>query len=505
MSRRKITMNKNLEILRLRHDCGRSIRQVADALGVSTGSVQKTLRAAEQANLSWPIETDAEEQRLMQYLYPQPPASGSDQLVDWAAVNEQLRPKGVTLKLLWQEHQQQDFDYSYSQFCRNFRAWRNSNNLSMRRHYEPGEFAFVDFSGLTVEVADRKAEIFVAALGASSYTFACASWTQNLGDWLNCNTDMLEYFEGCPHVIMPDNLKSAVNRACRYDPDFNGTYQRWADHYGVCVIAARPRKAKDKAIVEKAVQQVQRWVLAPLRDHRFESLSQLNQEMRGLLKQLNDKAFSNRPGSRTEAFETLERPALLALNPMRFELCDIKIATVGFDYHVCYQDHWYSVPHEFFRKKVEIHVSARLVHIYYGSSRIATHPKADSATRAPITNLSHMPEAHAAIAKWNPDSVQQWANQIGEDAGAWVSTRINEAPHFHKVSRLCVGVLSLSNQYSKARLNLACRIANRVGLTRYNDIKQILKDGRGLDLEAKQLTLELPQHHENVRGPKHFK
>ena len=259
----------------------------------------------------------------------------------------------------------------------------------MRMDHVPGDMAYVDYSGLTVPAGVRSAQIFVGAMGVSHYTFARAAWTQGLSDWLACNTQMLEYYGGAPNLIVPDNLKSAVSKACRYDPDATGAYQQWAAHYGVAVMPARPRWPKDKAVAENAVQQVQRWVLAPLRNHRFERLSPLNQAIRGLLEELNSRPFSDRPGSRREIFETVDRPALRP-----FRALDIKTATVGYDYHVQYARHWYSVPHELVGQQVEIRADADVVTVFFKDRQVCMHVRQSHHGHSTLD--PHMPKAHVS-------------------------------------------------------------------------------------------------------------
>ena len=506
MSRKRTTMNKIMEILRLKHDCGLSVRKIAQAIGSSTTTIQKVLKAAKAERISWPPDDNDDTLGLEQRLYPKKVAKDTcASQVDYGEVHEEMRRKDMTLKLLWREHRARGYRCSYSQFCEDYRKSRKWDKLTMRQHYEPGEYVFVDFSGLTVKVGERQAQIFVAVLGASSYTFAYAVWSQTLGDWLKCLTKMLEFFGGCPKVVMMDNLKSAVTRACRYDPDYNGTFQQWADYYGICVFAARPKKPKDKALAENGVRMVQRRILAALRHHEFDSIKDLNEKLSDGLAAINDEPFSARPNSRRHDFETFEKPALGALKLLPFELTDIKTAKVSFDYHVSYLGHWYSVPFEYVHQLVEVHATDQLVTVMYQRRQIAQHPRAKLNDPGKTSALEHMPKAHEAIAKWNPTTVTQWAERTGPDCHRWVRAAIDEADHFAKVSRRCIGVLSLGTKYGKARLNLACRLANRFQLKRLKDIEALLKNGHDLDVEARQLTLNLPQQHENLRGAENFK
>ena len=497
-------MGRHIEIMRLKHDLGLPHRTISQSLNISIGSVHNVLQRARQMDIGWPLPPDIDEHRLYELLYPTPYVERCGIAVDHQYISTEVRKKGVTLQLLWSEYKDKGYTCSYSQYCRDHKAWRERNRISMRQVHEPGDTVFADFSGLSATVAQRTAQIFVAALGASQYMFAYAVWTQNLEDWLLCNTRMLEFFKGCPNKIMIDNLKSAVSKACRYDPDVNPTYQRWAEHYSVCVIPARPFKPKDKAIAEGAVKIVQTKILAPLRDTHFDSLAELNTCMRDKLVTVNDTAFQKRPNSRSEEFHNIDYPALHPLPLIPYQYVDSKVAKVGHDYHVLYSGTWYSVPYQYINKDLKIESCTRFVRIYYGDLLVATHIKSNTSKQ--VTDLEHMPESHRQIGKWTPQRLRDWAQFIGDDCYIWINARIEQATHFQQVSRLCIGVLSLSKTHSYAKVNMACRIANEQHIERLKPIKEILKHQCNLDADNdKQLTLDLPQQHENVRGAKHFK
>ncbi len=499
MSRGRIVMSNHLEILRLRHDCGLTIRRIAEVLGLSVGLVHKVVTKTTDCGIRWPLPDGMDEDQLAALVYGGPQDSPAHFEVDFTWVHQEKQKKAVTLQLLWQELCAQGYRYSYSSFCEHYARWKKSQRRSMRQFHEPGDTVFVDFCGMTVKIGTRTAQIFVGVLGASNYTFAVAVWTQQLRDWLECLSLMLEFFKGCPKLIVSDNLGSAVAKACRYDPQFNFSYQQWAEHYGVAVKAARPRKPKDKAKVEQAVQNAERWILARLRNHHFTSLSELNAAIRPLVDELNLKPFSNRDGCRQDAFDTLDRPVLRPLPLVRFHYVEIKTATVGFDYHIKHGKHWYSVPHQYAGQKVKVHLGNQTLRIFFKQHQIATHRIEQQAGMS--THPLHRPKSHDQ-SHWPPARLKNWAAVIGADCSAWVCARINEADHFEQVCRRCLGVLSLSKKFSNQRLNAACRIANRQALTRVAHIEQILKNGT--DLDDSQTELKLPQHHDNIRGAKHF-
>ena len=498
-------MEKHIEILRLKYDCGLAHRTIHDALGVSIGTICNVLKRARAAGIGWPLPAGIDAHRLRAVLYPVPDAPRCGTQVDHQYLRDELSKKGVTLETLFFEQRDQGYQCSYSQFCRDYRAWRERQRITMRQQHLPGDTVFVDFGGLTVPVGDRKAQIFVAALGASQYTFAKAVWSQSIEDWIECHSAMVEFYGGCPKLIVPDNLRSAVTRSCRYDPQMNRQFVQWAHHYSVCIMPARVRKPQDKSIAEIAVNLVQMKVLAPLRKVQFHSLGELNAKIVPLLDQANNRPFQKRAGSRAQVFETLDRPALKSLPLIRYQLIDSHLAKVGFDYHIYHQKHWYSVPYQFVGKTVEVQDCAHTVRISYGQDLIAMHLKAQHRHPNQTTDLKHMPQAHQHIGNWTPGRLLGWAARIGSDCHIWVQAQLERAEHFHKVSRLCIGVLSLSKKFGKPSLNRACRIANEQHIERLGLIKTIVTNDLNRRTDTRQLTLNLPQDHANVRGPRHFK
>lgn len=348
-------MRKIEEVLRLHHAGCRSNREIAQAVRVSPTTVADYLRRARQAGLGWPLPADLTERVLEAVLFPPTVASRIRRPEpDWAAIHRQVGRCGVTLELLWQEYrEQQPTGYQYSAFCLHYRAFARRLPVTLRQSHAPGERLFVDYSGQIVPVIDaitgeeRSAQIFVAVLGASNYTFVEATWSQGLADWLGSHVRCLEFLGGVPELLVPDNLKSAVKSPSRYEPDLNPSYAELAAHYGVTVLPARARKPRDKAKVEAGVLLAQRWILARLRRRRFFGLDELNRAIQPLLAELNHRPFKRLPGSRQSAFETLDRPALKPLPPTRYEFAEWKRAVVGIDYHVELGRHYYSVPYRY--------------------------------------------------------------------------------------------------------------------------------------------------------------
>ncbi len=505
-------MRKIRDILRLRLCAGLSIREISRSTKLSVGGIQKLLTRAAALELGWPLSDTLDDNQLAALFYPRADTQSSRryEIPDWAVICQELKRPHMTKQLLWEEYTRQypNRCYSYSQFCDRYRHWCNKQKRSMRQHHKAGEKCFVDYGGTTVPVINAStgeigmAQLFVATLGASNYTFAEATWTQTLPDWLGSHVRAMAYFGGCPAIIVPDNLRSGVRQACRYDPDLNPSYQQWAEHYGVAVVPARPYKPRDKAKVENAVLVVQRWILARLRHHTFFSLAELNQCIRALLEDLNNRPFKQLPGSRRSAFEQLDQPALKPLPVQPYQYVAIKPVKVNIDYHVQYHDHCYSVPHQYVGERLELHVGETLVEAYFRRQLVASHPCKH--TPGFTTNPAHMPGRHRAQHQWSPGRLTRWAGDIGPDTGAWVAGQFERREHPEQAYRVCLGLLNLSKQYPATRLNAACRIANQASMVRLKQVKAILTSNRDQLPEQLSLAAELPQDHENIRGPHHF-
>lgn len=512
MAAQWITMRKIRDILRLRFAAGLSIRQIKDSTKVSVGAIQKLLARAQELELSWPLSDQLDDTALAGLFYPGADTRSSSrfQVPDWSAVHQELKRKGMTLQLLWEEYTQQypNRCYSYSQFCDRYRHWRGKQKRSMRQTHKAGEKCFVDYCGQTVPIIDpgsgeiRDAQVFVGVLGASNYTYAEATLSQSLPDWLGSHVRMLGFFGGCTELIIPDNLRSGVSKACRYDPDLNASYQQLAEHYQVAVVPARPYKPKDKAKAEVGVQIVERWILARLRRHSFFSLAELNQCIRSLLEELNQRPFKQLPGNRLEAFEQLDKPALKPLPAHPYRYVEIKSVKVNIDYHVQHQHHHYSVPHQYVGETLELHASDTLITLYFRQRQVAAHPRAHR--HGTTTEASHMPKRHQKQQQWTPGRLKNWAKDIGPEVLTWVDRQLTSRDHPEQAYRVCLGLLNLSRDYPPQRLNAACKIANREGLLRLKQIKSILQSHRDQLPEQLELSTELPQDHENIRGPHNF-
>lgn len=377
-------MRQVYEVLRLKWGQGLSDRKIAHSLGMSRPAVAEYVHRAEAAGLSWPLPEIYDGGTLERLLFPSVPArTAAPHLVpDWATVHQELKRKGVTLFLLWQEYKAATPEgLQYSWFCQTYRAWASKLDLVMRQTHHVGEKLFVDYAGQGIPVVNRhsgevhEAVIFVAVLGASSYTYAEATWTQSLPDWIGSHVRTFVALGGVPEVVVPDNLKAAVTRAHRYEPELNRTYTDLAQHYGFAVIPARTAKPRDKAKVEVGVQVVERWMLARLRHHTFFSLAEVNTALAPLLSTLNARPFKKLLGSRQELFDTLDRPALRPLPAQPYEYAEWKLARVNIDDHVEVEGHYYSVPYALVRQQLDVRLSASVVELFAKGKRVASHQR----------------------------------------------------------------------------------------------------------------------------------
>jgi transposase len=508
----RLTMRKIREVFRLKFDCDISNRQIAKSCIIARSTVAEYLFRFQQAALSWPLPQDLDDNQLEQLLYPQLPALPAHErpVPDWSYIHQQLRQKSVTLMLLWQEYKEiHPHGYQYSQFCHRYRQWAAKIDPVMRQEHRAGEKMFVDYAGQTVPVYDlhtnqmREAQIFVAVLGASNYTYAEATWTQTLADWIGSHSRAFAFFGGVPKLVVPDNLRSAVSKASFYDPDINPTYLDLVNHYGTVVIPARVRRPKDKAKVETGVQIVERWILARLRNRQFFSLGQLNRAIAELLEDLNNRPFQKLPGSRKSAFESLDRPALNPLPSAPYQFAEWKKATVNVDYHIEVHRHYYSVPHTLIKKKLNVRITNNTIECFYKNKRVASHIRSHHKGRH-STVKEHMPKSHQKWAQWTLDRFIRWAGKIGPHTQKLIENVLNSRAHPQQGFRTCLGILRLAKSYGDDRLEAASRRAVSIGGTSYRSVESILKHNLDQKPLPDQSAKNPPIEHTNIRGARYY-
>lgn len=513
MSRSHLSMRKIKEILRLKLECSCSNYLIACSVGVSSSTVSECLRRAREANISWPLPEAMDDEQLNLLLYPPAKHDKTDRVeIDWKHIHQELKRKHVTLRLLWQEHREKNpKGIGYSQFCHSYQSWSEKLDVWMRQSHKAGEKCFVDYAGDKVAVMInsntgevRHAEIFVAALGASNFTYAEATWTQQLPDWIQSHVNAFGFFGGVPEIVVIDNLRSGVDKSHRYEPDLNPTYQDMAFHYNVAVLPARVRSPKDKAKVENAVLQVERQIIAKLRDRTFFSLHELNQAIQLLLKELNQRPFQKLPGCRESQFTLLDKPALRPLPATRYQFSKWKKARPGADYHVELEQHFYSVPYSFIKKELDVRYTQTTVEIFYKSKRIASHIKSFT-KNCHSTCKEHMPKRHQLYAEWTPERIVRWAEKTGTATALLVDEIMTSRHHPQQGFRACFGILRLSKSYGNERVESACQRAIEIGAYSYKSVESILKnalDKKALPTESNKTPI--PAEHDYVRGQDYF-
>ena len=507
---KRLPMRKIRDAMRLRAN-GFSTRKIAASLGVSQSTASEYVKRLERTGLSWPLPDDLTDAELERRLFH--PAGGETRVVrsqpDWPGVHRELRRKGVTLSLLWEEHRAVHPDgYGYSRFCELYRRWERRLTPTMRQHHVAGERMFVDYAGTTLEVIDpatgevREAQLFVAALGASNYTYAEATWTQSLSDWIGAHCRALSYFGGVPGQIVSDNLKAGVTKACFYEPAVNRTYADMAAHYDTAVVPARPRKPRDKAKVEVAVQIAERWIVARLRNRRVFSLSELNKAIRDLPDRLNHCVTRHLGASRRALFDELERSALKPLPQVPYVYAEWRQRAVGLDYHVEVDKHYYSAPYTLLREQVWVRVTARTVEIFHRGARVAAHARTSS-NRQHTTLRDHMPSSHRRYANWTPQKLRRQAARIGPGTATLVEVILRERTHPEQGFRSCLGILRLARTHGRSRLDAACMRALEIGARSYTSVNSILRNN--LDRRRPDDAADGPAiSHPNIRGAGYF-
>ena len=512
MTAERLSMRTIKEVLRLKWEKKLSNKQIAKSCNIARSTVREYLERAQRAGLIWPLAPELDDGRLEALLFSSQPTESPEKrgLPEMEYIRKELTRKGVTLRLLWLEYRQANPEgYQYSQFCLLYHQWTEKLDICLRQTYRAGEKLFVDYAGQTIPVTDplsgktREAWLFLAALGASSYTFAWGAFSQDLPSWIEANVRALTFFEGVPEIIVPDNLKSGVKKPCRYEPDINPTYHEMARHYGTVIIPARILKPKDKAKVESAVQVAERWILAALRNHTFFSIVELNQAIAEKLAELNNRKFQKMDGTRRSLYETIDRPALKPLPSIPYEYAEWKKARVNIDYHIEIEGHYYSVPYQLVKEQVEVRLTATVVEVLFKNRRIAGHPR--SYIKGAHTTLTeHMPKAHQKYLEWTPSRIMDWAGQNGPNTRNLVTCILESRRHPEQGFRSCLGIIRLGKRYSPERVEAACGRALSLKAYSYKSVESILKCNLDKQDLPESSSPEKPIIHYNIRGREYY-
>ena len=509
MPQERLTVNKIKEILRLKYEAQLSNRAISGACKVSNSTVGEYLKRAEVAGISWPLGEIGEEE-LYQKLFPEKEVVSERKypVPDWEELQKDKRKKGVTLQLLWQEYKEKYPEgYQYSRFCEYFQRWKDSQ-VEPRRHIEHtgGEQMQVDYAGLKIPVTDpetgeiSQVSVFVAILPASNYLYAEAQSSENQCNWNNGHVRALEYFGGVPKIIVPDNLKTGITKPNYYEPGVNLAYQELAEYYQFAVLPARIKKPRDKGSGENGVQNVERWVIAPLRNRKFFSVHEVNRAFKAKLDQLNNKVMQAVGRTRRQEFEEIDQPNLRPLPEKPYEYAERKTATVNIDYHIEFDEHLYSVPHALIHQKVDIHATEKMVEIRYHGKSVAIHPRNFRQGRF-STLREHMPANHQFMEDINPDKLIEWASRIGPQTATLVKATLRSRPFPEQAYRSCLGILSLAKKYNHALLEQACQSVLEAKEFSY---KAVAEELIYLQKQVTAPVVETLPTHENIRGAEYY-
>jgi len=510
----KESIKKIREILRLKFNLKLRNRAIGRMVNASPSSISRYTSPFQQRELCWSQLEIISDEEIHDIVYQKKSIRSKKDFIkpDFQRIHQELKLKTVTLQLLWEEYSEvyKERAYSRTQFCEMYKSWRSKLKVTMRQIHKAGDKLFIDYAGSTIPITDShsgeitKAQIFVAVMGASNYTYAEATFTQTLPDWIGSHVRAFSYFQGVPALCVPDNLKSCSSKACRYEPEINSTYADMIQHYNTAVLPARPRKPRDKASAEVGVQIVGRWILAKLRHQKFFTLFELNQAITKLLVELNLKPFQKLPGSRLSQFEAVDKPALQPLPATPYVYAEFKKIHLGFDYHIEIDGHYYSAPYELTKEPIEVRITENVIEIFNKGTRVASHIR--SYRRGAHTTVpEHMPKKHHKHMEWTPGRFLNWANSIGQKTFHLTKHIIETKKHAEQAYRVCLGLLNLCKRYGKERLEAACNRAIHYHTLTRRSVAEILKNG--LD---KQSLLEGPSepkltnHHKNIRGPEYF-
>jgi transposase len=513
MAAERIPMRKLREVLRLRLACGLSGRAIAQSCRLSGSTVSGYLGRIAVAKLTWPLPPGLDDDTALErLLFPDehhPVRTRPEP--DWPALHRELRRPHVTKQLLWQEYREQHPDgYQYSQFCARYAAFARTLSVTMRQTHRAGEKGFVDFSGGGLWLVDRHtgattwATLFVAVLGASNLTYAEPVVRQDLPTWIGCHVNAFTYWGGVPAALVPDNPKVGVARPDYYDPELNPTYAELAQHYDTVILPARPYHARDKAKVEQGVLLAERWILAALRHHTFHTIDELRAAVAMLLERLNTRPMRRLRQSRREVFEAIERAALRPLPRQPYECALWKRPKVSIDYHVAFDDHYYSVPYQLVGEVLDLRATATTIELFRAGRRVASHVRR-YVKHQHTTDPAHMPAAHRAHRDWSPSRLIAWGATVGPATAALLEELMRQRPHPEQGYRACLGIMRLQKRYPAVRLERACARALHFRACSYKSVVAILR--HRLDEEPLPTVVELPRalpRHGNIRGPGYY-
>ncbi len=507
MAKERIGMRQLREILRLRKQFGLSPRRIGATCGVGRTTVQEYLQRFEESGLQWPLPEIMSDEELTNKLFPSKNKQSNRLLPDFKELAEEISKPNMNFMVLWEEYKKDHPEgYQYSQFCQRFGQYLKARTYSMRQIHKAGEKAFVDF-GEGLSYTDPltgnqiKTKVFVFVWGASIDMYACCVPNEKSHSWISAHTKAVEYFGCCPKIIVPDNLKSGVIKACRYEPELNRTYVSWAEYYNTAVMPARPGKPKDKPHAEIGVKIAKRWIFTRLRHRQFFSIEEINKAILELLEILRNKIIKSRGKSRKELFLELDKPNALPLPSKPYEYSEWKKVKAGINYHVGFDSHWYSVPYEHASKELELRATDKMIELYYKNTSICLH-KRGYTKNGYTTEKNHMPERHKKYLEWTPERIMDWAGRYGDSVKELAKVLMDRKNFPQQGYNSCLGIIRLEKYYSAPRLNSACKRALTYHSCSYNSVKRILE--KKLDLVEENTADKEKIHHDNIRGKDYY-
>lgn len=509
-------MRKIRQVLKLHFEQQYSQRKIAQSLAISRDAVADYLTRAAATGINWVLSDEIDDAELEKCLFPAKinNIQSHQNEPDCDAIHRELKSKGATLVILHEEYlANYPNGIGYSTFCDRYRQYKKSLKPSMRQTYPAGEKVFVDYAGPTMNVTDpetgliQTAQVFVGVLGASNYIYAEAHWSQQLPDWIAAHVRMFEHFGAVPAMIVCDNLKSAVTKASHTEPILNITYQNLAAHYDTIVFPARAYKPKDKAKAENGVLIVERWIMFRLRKQLFTSLSALNEAVKALLLEVNNRPFKKLPGSRHASFESIDLPAMRSLPNTPFVYAEFCRVRVGVNYHFNHKDYLFSVPYSLSGKQVELRITVNTIEVLYQYKRVASHVR--DPNKRVTTNPDHMPEAHRQFARWQTEDLFLWAEQTGNHVLAF-SQKLMPSIHIQAQSyRASLAIKKLAKEFGETRLNAACErllaiSTNDIRIDALTRLRSILRNRLDQQVITESDLNEATFNHPNVRGADYY-
>lgn len=518
MANNPITMNKVREILRL-YTQGVSKLGISQQTGTARNTLKKYIRNFRVSGLTFDKISAMSDKELDERFGNAPMVFPNEKLTElnklFPSIDKELKRKGWTRELAWKKYLETNPDgYRFTQFCGYYKQWKKRVNPVMHFDHKAGDKMYVDYTGEKLQVIDqttgeiKDVEIFVSILGASQLLYAEASYTQQKEDFFGCLENALEYYGGVPAGIVPDNLKTAVTKSCKYEPTVNETFEDFAAHYSTTILPTRAYRPRDKSLVEGAVKIIYTRIFTKIREKEYFSIEELNADIAQYLEATNNAFMKGRPYSRRMQFEEIERVALRPLPALRYEFKKRANLTVGKNGYIYLSEdkHYYSVPYTYIGKKVKVLYSRSNVEIFYHYQSIAAHPR----LRSPYnysTEKEHLASTHRFVAEWSPERFLSWAQSIHPTVHDYIEQILSRKNHPEQAYKTVMGIMNLGKKTNQSRLIKACSIAHAYGYYNYATVRSILE--KEIDLIEEEI---LPTHsneqmpeHENIRGDEYYK